>query len=330
MATGKNWVDYKEIKSTVTMEMALKHYGLFESLKRSGHNLVGCCPIHKGTNPRQFSVNLDNNIFNCFGNCKSGGNILDFVAKMEGVQTRKAALLLNEWFLKEVSSKKGTEVTKKEERPDTEDIKASENERIINPPLTFELNLDPNHSFFKERGINQETVDHFGLGFCSKGIMKNRVAIPIHDENGSLVAYCGRAINDEQIKAEGKYKMPPKFVKSAVVYNLHRNREGEDLLILVESFLSVFKLHQAGFHNVVALMGSNVGEGQEKLIVDTMEGSPRRVILLFDADESGAACTSECMQRFGHHLFVKMVDISPYGKKPHHLTDEELITVLSI
>ena len=78
--------------------MVLSRYGLLTELKKSGSNLVGCCPIHKGTNPRQFSVDPERNIFNCFGNCKSGGNVLDFVAKMENIPVRNAALKLKEWF----------------------------------------------------------------------------------------------------------------------------------------------------------------------------------------------------------------------------------------
>ena len=110
----------------------------------------------------------------------------------------------------------------------------------INPPLTFQLkNLDSDHEFFKERGILPATIEYFGLGYCSKGMMKDRIVIPIHDDQGQLVAYCGRAVNDEQIEAEGKYKMPVNFIKSEVVYNLHRQKDPEHL-VLVESFLSVF------------------------------------------------------------------------------------------
>ena len=102
MAKGKNWVDYKEIKSKITMRMVLDRYGITDKLKQSGQNLAGYCPIHKGTNnPRQFSVNPEINIFNCFGDCQSGGNVLDFVAKMEDINIRQAALLLKKWFLSE-------------------------------------------------------------------------------------------------------------------------------------------------------------------------------------------------------------------------------------
>ena len=80
-----------------------------------------------------------------------------------------------------------------------------------NKPLKFELqNLDPNHPFFRERGITLETAEYFGLGFCQKGMMKDRIAIPIHNEKNELVAYCGRAVTPEQIKDE-KYKQPLEF-----------------------------------------------------------------------------------------------------------------------
>ena len=76
-----NWVDFKEIKANISLKMVLDRYGI--ELKPGGQNLVGCCPIHKGSNPRQFSVNPEKNIWHCFGNCKEGGNVLDFVAMKE-------------------------------------------------------------------------------------------------------------------------------------------------------------------------------------------------------------------------------------------------------
>ena len=110
---GKNWVDYKEIKEKVTMEMVLAYYGVLADLKESGKNLVGCCPIHKGSNPRQFSVNTERNIFNCFGNCKSGGNVLDFVSKMEDISIRDAGLLLKKLYLADPPASQPAETSKK-------------------------------------------------------------------------------------------------------------------------------------------------------------------------------------------------------------------------
>jgi len=325
MTKKKNWVDFKEVKQQVTLEMVLRHYGILEEMAQSGNNLVSCCPIHKGSNPRQFSVNLERSLWNCFGNCKEGGNIFDFVAMMEfgnkkSESIRKAGLILKKWFLT------GPEARKPEKTGISKPVRIKSDP--VNKPLSFELkNLELNHPFFDEKEITPKTIDLFGLGFCQKGIMKNRIVIPIHDEKNELVAYCGRAVSQQQSDDEGKYKQPPDFNKSLVVYNLNRQPSDIKLLILVESFISVWKSVQAGFSNVVALMGSQLSEHQEDLIVNhfTHTGG---VILMFDGDDDGRKCTNDCLVRLGKKIFVKAVDISLLARKPHQLTSEQFKELL--
>ena len=326
--SGTSWVDFKEIKQKVTMEMVLKHYGLSEKLKKSGSNLVSCCPSHKGSNSRQFSVDPKKNIFNCFGNCKSGGNVLDFVAKMEGISIREAGLFLKGRFLsssvKQDRKKPNTKKNEEAKIPDMEPRTERRQEKPVNPPLSFKLKrLKTDHPFFAERNISPAAVEYFGLGFCTRGILKNRIAIPIHNEKGELVAYCGRAADDEEIQKTGKYKLPKNFVKSAVVYNLHRQTKNESTYILVESFLSVFHLHQHGLGNVLALMGSRLSKEQEELII--FHSAPdAKIILMFDADESGRQCTDDCLRRLGRRVFIRAIDLESYSLKPHHLTLEQI------
>ena len=347
----KNWVDFKTIKNKISLEMVLKHYNIFNEFKNSGKNLVNCCPIHKGSNPRQFSVNLEKNIWHCFGNCKAGGNVIDFVCKMENVSFREAALLLKNWFLTDLddsvvdSENKNNipavqgidqKLVRKENHPPKEPVPSQENtpaipqkkldseSQVINKPIEFVLKtLKTEHAFFSERGIVPETVKHFGLGYCSRGLMNDRIAIPIHNEHSQLIGYCGRAICQEQIEVDGKYKLPAGFVKSAVVYNLHRQKKPLQSLILVESFISVFKLYQAGFKNVVALMGSVLSESQENLILSLLEPTGT-VSLMFDADIDGGKCTQNCLAKLSPKVFVRVIDISQYGRKPHELKPDDL------
>src|SRR5580658_10995993 len=93
-----SFVDFKAVKAAITMEQVLEHYGLLDKFKRGTDSLSGPCPIHKGSNPTQFRVSISKNIWNCFSECKHGGNVLDFIAKMEDVSIHAAALKAIAWF----------------------------------------------------------------------------------------------------------------------------------------------------------------------------------------------------------------------------------------
>ena len=86
------FVDFKAVKAAVSMLQVLERYGLAESFKRSGNSLSGPCPLHGGENRTQFRVSLEKNCWNCFGTCKGGGNVLDFVARKEGQRSRRRCL----------------------------------------------------------------------------------------------------------------------------------------------------------------------------------------------------------------------------------------------
>jgi DNA primase len=147
----------------------------------------------------------------------------------------------------------------------------------------------------------------FGLGHhAGKGMMHNRVVIPIHNEKGDLIAYAGRWPADEGWpEGEDKYKLPPGFRKSLVIFNLHRATEyATDGLIVVEGFFTVFEFWQRGRRNVVALMGSVLSEAQERLIIQTV-GQRGRVLLAFDADEAGRKGMADAAARLAPQVFVR-------------------------
>lgn len=96
--TASRWVDFGELKDKVSFEAILGRYELLEGMKRLPGGLRGPCPIHKGSHPKQFAVSTAKRAYYCFGRCRSGGTVLDFVARMEGVSLREAALLVADWF----------------------------------------------------------------------------------------------------------------------------------------------------------------------------------------------------------------------------------------
>jgi DNA primase len=190
-----------------------------------------------------------------------------------------------------------------------EHIGESTEDTPVNPPLPFAFkNLDHRHPYLlKDRGLSEETIEVFGLGYhAGKGIMAGRVVIPIHNEVGELVAYAGRWPGDEGWpEGEDKYKLPPGFRKSLVLFNLHRAREhAGDGLIVVEGFFDVFLFWQRGRKNVVALMGSSMSEAQERLIVETV-GARGRVLLALDGDEAGRKGSADAVHRLAPQVFVR-------------------------
>lgn len=334
----KPFVDFREVRSRITMENVLLHYGVLDTFKRTGTRLSGPCPIHGGSNPTQFRVDTEKNLWNCFSECKHGGNVLDFIAKKEDVSIHDAAIKACEWFnipLEEVKTN-GQSAPETEEhasaapaaKPRSAPAPAAKpDDYAPNPPLKFKLEkLDRSHPYFAERGISQETVIDFGLGYFTgdKGLMIGRVVIPIHNAKGELVAYAGRWPGDPP-EGTPKYKLPTGFRKGQEVFNLDRaSKEPADKpLVIVEGFVDCIMLHQHGYRNVVALMGSSMSPAQEGLIRKHTD-SNSRVVVMLDEDEAGQAAREEIAGRLAKFCYVKVHQFNEPGTQPEHLSFEEV------
>ena len=194
-----------------------------------------------------------------------------------------------------------------------------------NPPLTFSLtNLNPTHPYLAERGLEKETIEYFGLGYCSSGLMRGRVVIPIHNERGELVAYSGR-YPGEPPEGRPKYLLPSGFRKSHVVFNLDRADASakENGLVVVEGFFDVFRVWQAGFRHVVAIMGSALSEKQRDLLVASV-GPSGEIALLLDQDDAGRTCLSQCLDELSPRVFVKALGLPNEGDQPDSLSNEQI------
>jgi DNA primase len=314
-----NWVDFKAVKAVVSMQMLLDRYQV-NWLRKSGKELRGRCPIHKGDGQDAFHVNLAKNAFNCFS-CQARGNVLDFVAAMEQCSVRDAGLKLKEWF--SISSEPAAAPTKA--KPAAGSGGVGEQATAGNKPLAFQLKgVDPNHPYLAERGISRETAETFGIGFfAGKGSMSGRVVIPIHNQRGELVAYAGRSIDG----SEPRYKLPAGFHKSLELFNLHRVLEAtaemfeprrKQPIVVVEGFFDCLQVTQAGFP-CVALMGCSMSEAQEKLLVKYFESA----WLMLDGDEAGRAATLEISGRLLYSHWIRAVSLVQ-GIQPDQLSIEEL------
>lgn len=314
----KQWVDFRAVKDAVSMRMALDHYGV-NWLRKRGGELRGRCPIHKGEGTDTFHANLSKNAFQCFS-CKARGNVLDFVAAMEQCTIRDAAVKLAGLFLVR-SDGSGRAAAPKTAVPKPCGGSLCGKAGIANKPLTFRLNIDALHPYLRERGIQTETADLFGVGFFTgRGSMSGRVVIPIENERGEVLAYAGRSVDGR----EPRYKLPAGFQKSLELFNVHRAVRDNQArsVVVVEGFFDCMKVYQAGYP-CVALMGSSMSERQEDLLATQF----RAAWLLFDGDDAGRAAGVECAARLAHRIFVKVVSL-PDGKQPDMLTPDELKDLL--
>jgi DNA primase len=316
----QGWVDFKEIKAGVSFAQVLSHYGI-ELKPAKGSELLGLCPFHEDTKP-SFRVNTEKGVFHCFG-CDAKGNVLDFVARKESVTIRKAAILLSEWFGIGTNGKEAPRSNLSPTESPDEATTTSEEPSETNPPLSFTLKLAYDHPYLKERGMEPELAEEFGVGFCKRGMMKNRIAIPIHNAEGQLVAYAGRWVGGDLPDGEEKYKLPPGFKKSIVLYNLHRVKEKEPLFV-VEGFFSVMRLHKLGIH-AVALMGRSLSQEQEKLL---QQSGVKSLMLMLDGDPPGREAQAALLQQLGEKFDVGALDL-PDDTQPDTVEESVLYEVLS-
>jgi len=336
--------DFK-VRENLSFHDVLAHYGIDEN--GSGDQIKIICPFHNDHKP-SCGVNLEKQVYNCFA-CDAGGNALDFVAQMEGLdpnnttELRKAALAAADTFgideaLKRppngrVKAKSKVARSKSPVRAKTKKMGKSkrsdsnakdEPARPSNQPLTFELTLDHKHPFIEERGFKKKLIKEFGIGhYQGKGIMDGRIAFQIHNEKGQLIAHSGRWASDDLPEDVPRYLLPRGFEKSKVLYNFHRVLEkGSDTVVIVEGFWSVLRLHSEDIP-CVSTFGDSVSEAQVELLV---QNGVKNVILIYDGDEGGRVGTQSSLPIVAKNLFVKTVAPED-GIKPDTMS-EDIITTL--
>lgn len=321
------YVEYKEIKKSVSIVQVLDRYGLSEKLRTRGDSISGCCPLHNGTNPSHFRVSVKKNAWNCFGSCGRGGNVIDFVSLKEGVEFHDAAVLLVEWFdlkhlIQEPRKRADKPVRGKSQDKAREPDKEPDGSVLSNKPLSFTLNkLEQEHPYLDERGLTPETIREFGFGYCSEGSMSGRVVVPITNLDGDVLAYAGRWPGDPP-EDKPKWKLPAGFLESLEVFGLGRAmQEDRSLpLVLVEGFFDCAILWQRGYRKVAALMGTSLSEAQEVLIQQCVH-ERSRIVVLFDEDDAGRKGRIEVAGRLANHCFVTSPSLESEGQQAEEVPD---------
>jgi len=290
----------------------------FVTLKRRGVNLIGLCPFHGERTP-SFNVNPARNIFKCFG-CGKAGDAITFLKEHENLTYPEALRWLARKYNIEVQEVERTpEQMAEAQFSDSLYIVNDFGLQHFQKQL-FETDEGKSValSYFRKRGLREETIRTFGLGYApderdlllrkaksaghnvdllkkvglcsqdgSRDFFRARVMFAIHNLSGKVAAFAGRTMSSE--KTVPKYINSPEteiYVKNKILYGAFQAKKAIrqlDECLLVEGYMDVISLYQAGIENVVASSGTSLTEGQLQLI----RRNTSNLKILYDGDPAG-------------------------------------------
>jgi DNA primase len=286
--------------------------------KRTGSHIFGLCPFHSEKTP-SFAVNSDKQIYYCFG-CQKGGGVINFIMEIENATFLDAVeILAKRAGMTVPTSDADNELAEKRSRMFQINRDAARYfYEMLSSPLARTA-----HNYLAKRGISKQMVKRFGIGFAPQSwnqlidsmtykgysldeivgaglaksgtkkldngttsaydVFRNRLMFPVIDTRGNVLGFSGRILDDGE----------PKYLNSreTLVYNKRRSlfalnlakKTKSDIFILVEGNIDVVTLHQAGFDNAVAPLGTALTQEQAHL----MSRHINKVSIAFDSDASG-------------------------------------------
>jgi DNA primase len=315
--------------------------GSYVSLRQKGNSYSCCCPFHHEKTP-SFHVSRDKQMYHCFG-CGVGGNVFTFIMEYENYTFPEA--------IKSLAERAGVSLP---ERDVSKEERARENYRATLKDVNraaaayyhYVLTQTPQgeigRKYFANRGISEETIKSFGLGFADKSgglyrylkgrgfsdqslkdaglveinesrgaydIFWNRVMVPIADGGGKVIAFGGRVLGDGTPKYINT-KDTPVFNKRQNLFAMNIARKSKRRgFIICEGYMDVISMHQAGFDNAVASLGTAFTMNQANLIKRYTD----EVYLAYDSDSAGVSASLKniaILRQVG--ISARVIDMKPY------------------
>ncbi len=329
-----------EIKARVDIVETISRY---IDLRRAGRHYKALCPFHSEKTP-SFVVNQERQFFHCFG-CGVGGDVITFVMKYEDLDFPSAVKKLGETIGIEIEDTGGNK------RSSGLKDALLRMHRIATDFFVQQLReSDEGRRYFKRRGLSEETIRSFHLGYAPSGgdvlyhhlraegfteeqilmsglckktdsgrvmdTFRRRVIFPIQNIRGEVIAFGGRTLSEEQLGP--KYLNSAEsliFKKSHEIFGLYQAKEEikkRGYAVLVEGYMDVLVAYQYGIRNAIAPLGTALTEAQ----VRRMKTLTDKVLVLFDSDEPGVKATKRAMGLLCREGIITKAVTLPQGEDP--------------
>ena len=316
--------------------------GSYVTLKKRGNSYMACCPFHHEKTP-SFHVNRDKQMYHCFG-CGVGGNVLTFVMEYENYSFPEAIKMLAERAGVVLPEQ---DYSKEQRQKENYKTVLKEMNKAAAVYFNYMLTKTPSGAhalaYYHERGFSDDTIQRFGLGYANvyandlymylkkngytdaqmkdSGLVRidekkggqdmfwNRAMVPILDINGKVVGFGGRVLGDGLPKYINT-KETAVFDKSHTLFAMNIARRSKRRgIILCEGYMDVIAMHQAGFDNAAASLGTALTTGHATIVKRYTD----EVYLAYDSDGAGRKATMKAigiMREAG--IATRVIDLKPY------------------
>ena len=234
------------------IKSVIKALGL-DVVAEPGNEVMFYCPFHSNRHTASCCINKSSGAWLCFNpSCGESGTLTELVRRVLHKNDFEAIRFIATQEQAALNNFDEIMANMFEEKPDFEEFSQETLDRLHTDLLASQSAKD----YLKSRSINEDSMNHFGLGYSTS---MNMVITPVHSPDGTPIGLVGRSI-------EGKsFKNSTNLPKSKTLFNVHRAKKIGENVIVVESNFDAIRIHQAGFPNVVAVLGGILSTEQQKL-----------------------------------------------------------------
>ena len=290
----------------------LKSIGL-EITGETSNDFLCYCPFHSNRHTSSFSVSREKGAFICFNPaCGEAGTLQELVKRVANKTEFEAMRYISAKESEVLENFDELLAESLEEKPVFQEFSVDTLKKLYTELVSTKEGKD----YFESRGINQESMVHFDLGYSKNMDM---VTVPVHSPDGTPIGLVGRSIKGKS------FKNSTNLPKSKTLFNIHRAKKIGDHVIIVESSFDAIRVHQAGFPNVVATLGGFLSTEQHNLLNRHFN----KITIMTDNDLAGRELGYSIVNKlrfkdllWASHEYGK---IYPHGAKDAgDLTDEEI------